>query len=86
MKRMLILCILIIFISSLVAQTTSNQSTTSAKYSNLKTLKSEAEEDAKIEIRKPDNAALMPRTQTDYSSDMKLNVIDKFKKSNKLLY
>jgi hypothetical protein len=86
MKRIVILCILIIFISSLLAQTTSNQSTKSAKYKNLKKLKSEAEEDAKIEIRKPDNAALMPRTQTDYSSDMKLNVIDKFKKSNKLLY
>ena len=86
MKKILILCILIIFISSLLAQTTTGQTTKSAKYKNLKKLKSEAEEEVKIEIRKPDNAALMPRTQTDYSSDMKLNVIDKFKKSNKLLY
>ena len=86
MKKMLILCILIIFISSLLAQTTSGQSTKSAKYRNLKKLKSETVEEVKIEIRKPDNTALMPRTQTDYSSDMKLNVIDKFKKSNKLLY
>ena len=77
---------LIIFISSLLAQTTTGQTTKSAKYKNLKKLKSEAEEEVKIEIRKPDNAALMPRTQTDYDSDMKLNVIDKFKKSNKLLY
>ncbi len=86
MKQILILCILIIFISSLLAQTTTGQSTKSTKYRNLKKLKSEAEEEVKIEIRKPDNAALMPRTQTDYDSDMKLNVIDKFKKSNKLLY
>ncbi|MBC8415023.1 MAG: hypothetical protein H8E11_01180 [Candidatus Cloacimonetes bacterium] len=86
MKRVLILCILIIFISSLLAQTTTEQSTKSGKYSNLKKLKSEAEEEVKIEIRKPDNVALMPRTQTDYDSDMRLNVIDKFKKSNKLLY
>ena len=86
MKKILILCILIIFISSLLAQTTTEQSTKSAEYRNLKKLKSETEEEVKIGIRKPDNAALMPRTQTDYDSDMKLNVIDKFKKSNKLLY
>jgi len=86
MKKILILCILIVFISSLLAQTTSGQSTKSAKYKNLKKLKSESEEEVKIEIRKPDNAALMPRTNTDHSSEMKLNVIDKFKKSNKLLY
>lgn len=86
MKKILILFILIFFISSLLAQTTTEQTTKSAKYKNLKKLKSEAEEEVKIEIRKPDNAALMPRTQTDYDSDMKLNVIDKFKKSNKLLY
>ncbi len=86
MKKILILCILIIFISSLLAQTTTGQSTKSDEYRNLKKLKSEAEEEVKIEIRKPDNTALMPRTQTDYDSDMKLNVIDKFKKSNKLLY
>ena len=86
MKRILILCILILFISSLLAQITTGQTTKSVKYKNLKKLKSEAEEEVKIEIRKPDNAALMPRTQTDYDSDMKLNVIDKFKKSNKLLY
>ena len=86
MKRILILCILILFISSLLAQITTGQTTQSVKYKNLKKLKSEAEEEVKIEIRKPDNAALMPRTQTDYDSDMKLNVIDKFKKSNKLLY
>lgn len=86
MKKILILCILIIFISSLLAQTTTEQSTRSAKYNNLKKLKSESEEEVKVEIRKPDNTALMPRTQTDHGSDMKLNVIDKFKKSNKLLY
>lgn len=86
MKRILILCILILFISSLLAQITTGQTTQSVKYKNLKKLKSEAEEEVKIEIRKPDNVALMPRTQTDYDSDMKLNVIDKFKKSNKLLY
>ena len=86
MKKILISCILIIFISSLLAQTTNEQNAKSTKYRNLKKLKSETIEEVKIEIRKPDNTALMPRTQTDYSSDMKLNVIDKFKKSNKLLY
>ena len=86
MKKILILSILMLFVSSLLTQTTTEQNTKSVKYDNLKKLKSESEEEVKIEIRKPDNAALMPRTQTDHSSDMKLNVIDKFKKSNKLLY
>jgi len=56
------------------------------KFDNVKTVKSELDEETKVEIRKPDNSSIMPRQDTDLETDMKLNVIDKFKKSNKLLY
>ena len=58
----------------------------SEKFDNVKTVKSELDEETKVEIRKPDNSSIMPRQDTDLETDMKLNVIDKFKKSNKLLY
>ena len=58
----------------------------SEKFDKVKTVKSELDEETKVEIRKPDNSSIMPRQDTDLEIDMKLNVIDKFKKSNKLLY
>lgn len=58
----------------------------SEKFNKVKTVKSELDEETKVEIRKPDNSSIMPRQDTDLEIDMKLNVIDKFKKSNKLLY
>ncbi len=49
-------------------------------------VKSKLDEEVKVEIRKPDNSSIMPRKDSKLDNDMKLNVIDKFKKSNKLLY
>ncbi|MCK4653596.1 MAG: hypothetical protein KAU01_04045 [Candidatus Cloacimonetes bacterium] len=87
MKKILLIFVIIIFTTIAFAQEgTTVKSTKSAEYKNLKKLKSKTEDEVKVDIRKPDNASLMPRTETDHSSDMKLNVIDKFKKSNKLLY
>ena len=82
MKKIIILLLIILLLSvSLFGQTPVR----SKKY-NVKTVKSELDEETKIEIRKPDNSSIMPRKETDLETDMKLNVIDKFKKSNKLLY
>lgn len=82
MKKFIILtCVLIISIS-LCGQV----QVKSEKFDKVKTVKSELDEETKVEIRKPDNSSIMPRQDTDLDSDMKLNVIDKFKKSNKLLY
>jgi len=83
MKKNILLTICCLLISmTLVAQT----STTKKKLPKVKTVKSELDDATKVEIRKPDNSSIMPRKGTDLETDMKLNVVDKFKKSNKLLY
>jgi len=83
MKKNILLTICCLLISmALVAQT----STTKKKLPKVKTVKSELDDATKVEIRKPDNSSIMPRKGTDLETDMKLNVVDKFKKSNKLLY
>lgn len=83
MKKFIIvlLCVLIVSVSLL-----SQVQVESEKFGKVKTVKSELDEETKVEIRKPDNSSIMPRQDTDLDTDMKLNVIDKFKKSNKLLY
>ena len=82
MKKIIVLLLIILLLSvSLFGQTPVR-----SKKFNVKTVKSELDEETKIEIRKPDNSSIMPRKETDLETDMKLNVIDKFKKSNKLLY
>ena len=83
MKKLIILLICFFLISvSLIAQTPANKK----KLPKVRTVKSELDEETKVEIRKPDNSSIMPRKGTDLETDMKLNVVDKFKKSNKLLY
>ncbi len=83
MKKFIIvlLCVLIISVSLF-----SQVQVKSEKFGKVKTVKSKLDEETKVEIRKPDNSSIMPRQDTDLDTDMKLNVIDKFKKSNKLLY
>ncbi|RLC57404.1 MAG: hypothetical protein DRH89_03600 [Candidatus Cloacimonadota bacterium] len=82
MKKIIVLLLIILLLSvSLFGQTPVR-----SKKFNVKTVKSKLDEETKIEIRKPDNSSIMPRKETDLETDMKLNVIDKFKKSNKLLY
>ena len=83
MKKFIVLLLILLFISvSLFGQTPVK----SEKFNKVKTVKSELDEETKVPIRKPDNTSIMPRKNTDLETDMKLNVIDKFKKSNKLLY
>ena len=83
MKKFIILLICFLLISaSLFAQTPANKK----KLPKVRTVKSELDEETKVEIRKPDNSSIMPRKGTDLETDMKLNVVDKFRKSNKLLY
>ncbi|MCK5051360.1 MAG: hypothetical protein KAS53_06470 [Candidatus Cloacimonetes bacterium] len=82
MKKIIIMLLIILILSvSLFGQTPAG-----TKKLNVRTVKSELDEETKVEIRKPDNSSIMPRKGTDLETDMKLNVIDKFKKSNKLLY
>lgn len=83
MKKLIILTMCFSVISiTLFAQTSAK----TKKIPKVKTVKSELDEETKVEIRKPDNTSIMPRKGTDLETDMKLNVVDKFKKSNKLLY
>ena len=83
MKKLILLLLFVLIISvALFGQTPVKSET----LGNVKTVKSALDEETKIEIRKPDNSSIMPRKDTDLETDMKLNVIDKFKKSNKLLY
>ncbi len=86
MKKILIIICILVLSSLGIAQNNTKGNATTGKYKNIKKLKSTADEEVKVEIRKPDNASLMIRTETDHSSSVKLNTIDKFKKSNKLLY
>ena len=82
MKKLIVIFLIILMLSvSLFGQTPVR-----SKKLNVRTVKSELDEETKVEIRKPDNSSIMPRKGTDLETDMKLNVIDKFKKSNKLLY
>ena len=81
-KNVIFLIGFIIFSVSLLGQTTVKND----DLKKVKTVKSELDEEVKVEIRKPDNSSIMPRQDSKLDNDMKLNVIDKFKKSNKLLY
>ncbi|MBC8312976.1 MAG: hypothetical protein H8E33_01860 [Candidatus Cloacimonetes bacterium] len=54
-------------------------------YQNIKKIRGE-DENVKVDVRKPDNAAIMKRTSTKEKFDIKINVFEKLKKSNKLLY
>jgi len=81
-KNIVLIVILFIFSVSLLGQTTVRND----DQKKVKTVKSKLDEEVKVEIRKPDNSSIMPRQDSKLDNDMKLNVIDKFKKSNKLLY
>ena len=81
-KNIIFLVSFIIFSVSLLGQTTVKNDDPK----KVKTVKSKLDEEVKVEIRKPDNSSIMPRKDSKLDNDMKLNVIDKFKKSNKLLY
>lgn len=81
-KNVILLLVIFMFSVSLLSQTTVKQD----NQNKVKTVKSKLDEEIQIEIRKPDNSSIMPRQESNLDNDMKLNVIDKFKKSNKMLY
>ena len=83
MKKFIIVLLFVLIISAALFGQVPVRSEKSGK---VKTVKSALDEETKVEIRKPDNSSIMPRKDTDLETDMKLSVIEKFKKSNKLLY
>lgn len=78
--------LLLLFVLTLAVSLFGQVPVKSEKLSKVRTVKSKLDEETKVEIRKPDNSSIMPRKDTDQETGMKLNVIEKFKKSNKLLY
>ncbi|MDO9577778.1 MAG: hypothetical protein Q7J16_07830 [Candidatus Cloacimonadales bacterium] len=86
MKKLIIIFLSLIFSSGLVAQTTETEKEDTDKFQNVKMLKSEQSEEVQIEIRKPDNASLMPRKVTDFENTAQKQMIKKIKNSNKMLY
>ena len=83
MKRIL-LVLMLLSLGVLSAQT--GKGKVASKYKNLQKLKSKQEEEIKVEIKKPDNDALLPRTETISKIENSLNIAKILKKSNKLLY
>jgi hypothetical protein len=54
--------------------------------SKIKTLESKQDFKEEVIIKKPDNSSLMARKETDSTVDMRIDIKEKIKKSNKLLY
>ena len=81
MKKISLAALILFFAFSLSAQTKETD-----KFKNMKMLKSEQEEEVKIEIRKPDNASLKPRKSTDFENSAEMKIVEKLKNSNKMLY
>ena len=76
---------LIVFIISL-SVILSSQNTNAGKYKNLKKLKNTQEEEISVQIRKPDNDALMPRKKTSTEYEKRIILKEKMKHANRLLY
>ncbi|MCD4817646.1 MAG: hypothetical protein K8S23_03015 [Candidatus Cloacimonetes bacterium] len=55
-------------------------------YKNVRKLKSKTDFTEKIDIRRPNQSSEMKRTETEATVDMRINIKEKIKKSNKLLY
>jgi hypothetical protein len=86
MKKLVIFILFLVFTFCIFAQTTPTEDVKTANFNNVKMLKSEQDEEVKVEIRKPDNASLMPRQDTDFENSEEMKMIEKLKKSNKMLY
>jgi hypothetical protein len=72
--------------SILFGQNQSDDKQETERFKNIKTYEDEQAEEVKIEIRKPDNAAKMPRKRTDFTMSRELEFRSKIIKSNELLY
>ena len=86
MKRIILLLILLGLFSFLLAQNKDVTSEIKEKYRNVKMLKSIDIEEVKIDLRRPDNTATMPRKETEFSFVKKIEIKSKIVKSNKQLY
>ncbi len=84
MKKLIIISLFLVFAFGIMAQTI--EKVDSDKFKDVKMLKSEQSEEVQVEIRKPDNASLMPRQDTDYENTAEKKMIEKLKESNKMLY
>jgi hypothetical protein len=84
MKKIAFLWTFILLISAVYAQTASQ--TTNIDVTKIKTLESKQDFTEEIIIKKPDNSSLMTRKETDATVDMKIDMKERIKKSNKLLY
>ncbi len=82
-KKLLILLLMFSFSFCLIAQ---EETIDKDKYKKLKKLESDEEDKVTVEIKKPDNSAIMPRKHTEYDTKHSFSIREKIKKSNKLLY
>ncbi len=78
--------IIILFIVSLALYSQEESEKQQVDLKNIKTLESKQDFTEEIIIKKPDNSSLMTRKETDATVDMKIDIKEKIKKSNKLLY
>ena len=80
MKKVIFFILLIFMIVALSAQTNTQ---TKRKY---KKLKNNEEIKATVVIRKPDVSTVLKRKETQITIDMKVDLTEKIRNSNKLLY
>ena len=84
MKRILFFAFFLLLIMAISAQEETTRQ--EVNLNNIRTLESEQEFTEEIIIKKPDNASLMTRKETDATVDMRIDIKEKIKKSNKMLY
>lgn len=79
-NKILVLSILLILSSFLFSEDKKTDSQT------IKKIVDKSTEEVKVEIKRPDNTAVMSRKKTIFTDTVILDLKDKIKKSNKLLY
>jgi hypothetical protein len=83
MKKLLIFFLIFIVSVTLFAQ---NEKAKISDFKNIRKLENTEEEEVSVEIRKPDNNALMPRKETSFKYEKKIVLREKMKHANKRLY
>jgi hypothetical protein len=83
MKKILFFMLFLVICFTLFAQ--ENKAKIS-DFKNIRKLENKEEEEVSVEIRKPDNDALMPRKQTSFKYEKKIVLREKMKHANKKLY
>ena len=83
-KNIIVVVLIFLFASMLFAQDVATES--KQEFKNIKKIESKLSEEAKVEIRKPDNSSLLLRKETKKIPYSKLNLLKVLKKSNRALY